>query len=83
MRKKRSKLGFKDFDFLTTIGRGAFGVVRHLAAFLASLPRCSSHVKVKLVQKKDDGEIYAMKIIRKVTAAHWWLVLTTNTGSHD
>ena len=43
----RSKISIRNFEFLKTIGRGAFG-------------------EVKLAQKRDNGQIYAIKILRKV-----------------
>ena len=46
LRLRRSKINIGDFEFIKTIGRGAFG-------------------EVKLCQKKDNGCIYAMKILRK------------------
>lgn len=46
LRMRRARLGFQDFKYIKTIGRGAFG-------------------EVKLVQKKDTGYVYAMKILRK------------------
>ncbi|EDQ86176.1 uncharacterized protein MONBRDRAFT_33947 [Monosiga brevicollis MX1] len=46
LRLRRSKITIQNFEFLKTIGRGAFG-------------------EVKLAQKKDNGQIYAIKILRK------------------
>eukprot|EP00049_Salpingoeca_infusionum_P023212 m.10951 g.10951 ORF g.10951 m.10951 type:complete len:462 (-) comp5637_c0_seq1:141-1526(-) len=46
LRLRRTRISCSDFEFLKTIGRGAFG-------------------EVKLCQKRDSGQIYAMKILRK------------------
>jgi serine/threonine kinase 38 len=67
LRLKRVKMSADDFQPLKVIGRGAFGEVtnsfkktKFIIFFLIK-----TFVKVRLVQKRDTGHIYAMKILRK------------------
>ncbi|CAF89985.1 unnamed protein product, partial [Tetraodon nigroviridis] len=67
LRLKRTRLGLDDFESLKVIGRGAFGEVRVSNGLVSKM--LSHHNLeprgVRLVQKKDTGHIYAMKILRK------------------
>ena len=78
LRLKRTRLGLEDFESLKVIGRGAFGEVgitpflKHLSyialqTFNLLFNKLLTHFgpKVRLVQKKDTGHVYAMKILRK------------------
>lgn len=81
LRLKRTRLGLDDFESLKVIGRGAFGEVHLNKKLKqnSSLQDCGTVIKkvslcdfdwccvpqVRLVQKKDTGHIYAMKILRK------------------
>ncbi|KAJ7424828.1 Serine/threonine-protein kinase 38-like protein [Pitangus sulphuratus] len=61
LRLKRTRLGLDDFESLKVIGRGAFGEVCGTETFESQ----NEKLQVRLVQKKDTGHIYAMKILRK------------------
>ena len=62
LRLKRTRLGKDDFDPLVVIGRGAFGEVSGSNFSVTFTHTC---YQVRLVQKKDTGHVYAMKILRK------------------
>ena len=77
LRLKRARLVVDDFDPLKVRARAclpALSARRSLACFhLTHAPRLSSQVigrgalgEVRLVQKKDTGHVYAMKILRKL-----------------
>lgn len=63
LRLKRTKLGLGDFRTVKVIGKGAFGEVSvfHTVSFFV----ISFLHKVRLVQKRDTGKIYAMKTLKK------------------
>lgn len=73
LRLKRSRLGVEDFEPLKVIGRGAFGEVSFCPAKQTIREQCRRYFihlryrigQVRLVQKKDTGHVYAMKILRK------------------
>ena len=52
-----------DYEPLKVIGRGAFGeVIIHSIVYLV---KKTFDIQVRLVQKRDTGHVYAMKILRK------------------
>uniref|UniRef100_H2YZ03 non-specific serine/threonine protein kinase n=1 Tax=Ciona savignyi TaxID=51511 RepID=H2YZ03_CIOSA len=65
LRLKRTRLGLGDFEMLKVIGRGAFGEVRYSAMYINTKFSLIDEMAVRLVQKKDTGHIYAMKMLRK------------------
>lgn len=76
LRLKRTRLGLDDFESLKVIGRGAFGEVimimsaddtlmKLCVCVLYTIEMCFWCPQVRLVQKKDTGHVYAMKILRK------------------
>lgn len=50
----------EDFALLKQLGKGAFGKVFPLIIF------CGKMVQVMLVKKKDTGELFALKSIKKL-----------------
>lgn len=80
IRQSRKKVCADDFETLKVIGRGAFGMVRVWEFFFlvlskreqrenSKLMRARLCVRVRmqvyLVRKKDDGQIFAMKKMKK------------------
>ena len=73
MRIARKRLTTNDFDSLIIIGKGAFGEVTNPTSSPKSVVTTNNYksklfktmAQVRLVRKKDSGEIFAMKSMVK------------------